>query len=351
MAYTLIVTKRAKKDIRKINPQDSKRVEKAIDDMAKLLPTRPSNWTTMGPNTPPAVEYGANGKITVGKYRVLTTVDDAAHRLTIPRVFKRGDAAYGFSEAEEAEGDTVYYLLVGNKGPRITDQPDWTWDKTEEVRMKTTDLEAAKKRLQNYVDNWEEYKGQFITGKTADSGPSRREAPKTTYYIVVDDEGPWLMDTEPGPEDGEVVYSTNNQADAEAALSREAENWDDDDLEENQEEFEFSKPVFKTGDRVYYKDIDSDVSSGWGEVIHVQGEDEPEWEPEDFDDAVVTLYMDDGSNVEAFPHELTHERDAAKAGIVRRTSTKDRRDVAEKRQDGPVDTRNVMRRIIRGTTD
>jgi hypothetical protein len=66
-----------------------------------------------------------------------------------------------------------------------------------------------------------------------------------------------------------------------------------------------SEARFKYGDRVYYTDPDADSSSGFGKITKIQGEDEPDWKPEDFDEAVIFLFMDDGSNVECFARELT----------------------------------------------
>lgn len=98
MAYSAVITKRAGKDLRRMATQDANRVRTAVKAMAAGLPDRPTNWTAMGPNTTPAVEWGADGKIPVGKFRVLTIIDDSAQSVTIPRVFKRGDSGYGFSE-------------------------------------------------------------------------------------------------------------------------------------------------------------------------------------------------------------------------------------------------------------
>lgn len=51
-----------------------------------------------------------------------------------------------------------------------------------------------------------------------------------TYYVVRDDEGPWITEQEPASED-EIILTTEDQAEAEACLTREcqAEEPDNDD--------------------------------------------------------------------------------------------------------------------------
>jgi hypothetical protein len=51
---------------------------------------------------------------------------------------------------------------------------------------------------------------------------------------------------------------------------------------------------FKVGDKVFWNDPDGSTS-GPGTVAHVQNEEE---------DAIISLAMDDGGEVEALPHEL-----------------------------------------------
>jgi mRNA-degrading endonuclease RelE of RelBE toxin-antitoxin system len=107
MPYTVEILRKAKKDIRKLDSVSQVRVNRAINLLGQTLPDRPTNWSPMGPNTKPFQDYGANGKLTVGKYRVLTIINDDNDHVDIPRVFKRGDSEYGFSEGIDEEADQV----------------------------------------------------------------------------------------------------------------------------------------------------------------------------------------------------------------------------------------------------
>jgi hypothetical protein len=54
--------------------------------------------------------------------------------------------------------------------------------------------------------------------------------------------------------------------------------------------------LVKVGMRVFWNDPDPDGNSGWGRVVRKQG---------DFEDAVISLKMDDEGEVECFAHELS----------------------------------------------
>lgn len=102
MVYRVSLSNKARKDLRKIHAKDQKRIKAAIQELGASLPDRPPNWSVLRQGTPPNVRYDADGKLTVGKYRILTIILDQDNTVVIPRIFVRGDSEYGFTEAEES---------------------------------------------------------------------------------------------------------------------------------------------------------------------------------------------------------------------------------------------------------
>lgn len=102
MAYAVSLSNKAKKDLRKIHPRDQKRIKAAIRELSASLPGRPPSYSILRRGTPPNVKWDADGKLTVGKYRILTIILDEDDTVIIPRIFTRGDSDYGFTETEEA---------------------------------------------------------------------------------------------------------------------------------------------------------------------------------------------------------------------------------------------------------
>lgn len=107
MGYDLSISNKAKKDIRKIDAKMQKRIKATVQEIASMLPTRHPNWGPLEPASYPAQRFNADGRVKVGKYRILTTILDRDNTVVIPRVFIRGDPQYGFSESEAPSDDKV----------------------------------------------------------------------------------------------------------------------------------------------------------------------------------------------------------------------------------------------------
>jgi hypothetical protein len=60
------------------------------------------------------------------------------------------------------------------------------------------------------------------------------------------------------------------------------------------------KKTFADGDRVFWHDPDEEACSGPGTIVDVQADEDEVV----FQDSIVHLKMDDGGEVECFPHEL-----------------------------------------------